>query len=93
MQSNTVVLQGTSYPICLVAGKGQTPSGYAPAVANTAQSAKQQIAEIGGALTGDAAKRLDVINLLNSAGVSCPRSASARETASALTQALIAGAV
>ena len=45
MQSNTVVLQGTSYPICLVAGKGQTPSGYAPAVANTAQSAKQQIAE------------------------------------------------
>ena len=93
MQSNTVVLQGSSYPICLVAGKGQTPSGYAPAVANTAQSAKQQIAEIGGALTGDAAKRLDVINLLNSAGVSCPRSASARETASALTQALIAGAV
>ncbi|MBB1349447.1 MULTISPECIES: RHS repeat-associated core domain-containing protein [unclassified Pseudoalteromonas] len=93
MQSNTVVLQGSSYPICLVAGKGQTPSGYAPAVANTAQSAKQQIAEIGGALTGDAAKRLDVINLLNSAGVNCPRSASARETASVLTQALIAGAV
>jgi len=93
MQSNTVVLQGTSYPICLVAGKGQTPSGYAPSVANTPETAKQQIAQIGGALTGDAAKRLDVINLLNSAGVNCPRSASARETASVLTQALVSGAV
>ena len=93
MQSNTVVLQGTSYPICLVAGKGQTPSGYAPTVANTPETAKQQIAQIGGALTGDAAKRLDVINLLNSAGVNCLRSASARETASVLTQALVSGAV
>ncbi|ETJ47985.1 RHS repeat-associated core domain-containing protein [Pseudoalteromonas agarivorans] len=93
MQSNTVVLQGTSYPICLVAGKGQTPSGYAPTVANTPETAKQQIAQIGGALTGDAAKRLDVINLLNSAGVNCPRSASARETASVLTQALVSDAV
>ncbi|XQF94223.1 hypothetical protein ACOBV9_18500 (plasmid) [Pseudoalteromonas espejiana] len=50
-------------------------------MANTPQSAKQQIAEIGGALSSDAAKRLDVINLLNSAGVGCPRSSVARETA------------
>ncbi|WP_077535564.1 RHS repeat-associated core domain-containing protein [Pseudoalteromonas aliena] len=93
MQNNTVVLQGTSYPICLVAGKGSTPSGYAPAVANTPESASKQIAQVGSTLTSDATKRLDVINLLNSAGVRCSRSATARETASALTQALISGAV
>ncbi|WP_273046631.1 DUF6531 domain-containing protein, partial [Pseudoalteromonas sp.] len=93
MQNNTVVLQGTSYPICLVAGKGSTPSGYAPAVANTPESASKQIAQVGSTLTSDATKRLDVINLLNSAGVGCSRSATARETASALTQALISGAV
>ncbi|KAA1162567.1 sugar-binding protein [Pseudoalteromonas fuliginea] len=93
MQSNTVVLQGKSYPICLVAGKGQTPSGYAPVVANTPESAKKQIAQVGSTLTSDATKRLDVINLLNTAGVKCPRSATARETASVLSQALVAGTV
>ncbi|SFT61987.1 RHS repeat-associated core domain-containing protein [Pseudoalteromonas sp. DSM 26666] len=90
MQSNTVVLQGISYPICLVAGKGSAPSGFVAVAANTPESAKNQIAQIGSALTSDAAKRLDVINLLNLAGVSCSRGASARETASVLTQALVA---
>jgi RHS repeat-associated protein len=90
MQSNTVVLQGISYPICLVAGKGSAPSGFVAVAANTPESAKNQIAQVGSALTSDAAKRLDVINLLNLAGVSCSRGASARETASVLTQALVA---
>ncbi|KAF7762972.1 hypothetical protein PUND_b0284 [Pseudoalteromonas undina] len=90
MQSNTVVLQGISYPICLVAGKGSAPSGFVAVAANTPESAKNQIAQVGSALTSDAAKRLDVINLLNLAGVSCSRGSSARETASVLTQALVA---
>ncbi|WP_226916183.1 RHS repeat-associated core domain-containing protein [Pseudoalteromonas undina] len=90
MQSNTVVLQGISYPICLVTGKGSAPSGFVAVAAKTPESAKNQIAQVGSALTSDAAKRLDVINLLNLAGVSCSRGASARETASVLTQALVA---
>lgn len=90
MQSNTVVLQGISYPICLVAGKGSAPSGFVAVAANTPESAKNQIAQVGSALTSDAAKRLDVINLLNLAGINCSRGASARETASVLTQALVA---
>jgi RHS repeat-associated protein len=93
MQSNTVVLQGISYPICLVAGKGSAPSGFVAVAANTPESAKNQIAQVGSALTSDAAKRLDVINLLNLAGISCSRGASARETASVLTQALVAGTI
>ncbi|WP_249365170.1 RHS repeat-associated core domain-containing protein [Pseudoalteromonas sp. S201] len=93
MQSNTVVLQGISYPICLVAGKGSAPSGFVAVAANTPESAKNQIAQVGSALTSDAAKRLDVINLLNLAGINCSRGASARETASVLTQALVAGTI
>lgn len=93
MQSNTVVLQGISYPICLVTGKGSAPSGFVAVAAKTPESAKNQIAQVGSALSSDAAKRLDVINLLNLAGVSCSRGASARETASVLTQALVAGTI
>ncbi|CAM4254157.1 RHS repeat-associated core domain-containing protein [Pseudoalteromonas ostreae] len=93
MQSNIVVLQGTSYPVCFVAGKGSAPPGYFSVVANTQDSAKTQIAQIGSTLSADVAKRLDLINLLNSAGVNCPRSVSAREAASVLSKALIAGTV
>ncbi|MEL0645840.1 RHS repeat-associated core domain-containing protein [Pseudoalteromonas agarivorans] len=93
MQSNTVVLQGTSYPICLVVGQAQTPAGFVPSKANTPESARKQISQLGETLTGDAAKRVDIINLLNSAGIGCSRSASARETAAVLTKALIAGTV
>ncbi|MGO3847541.1 MAG: RHS repeat-associated core domain-containing protein [Pseudoalteromonas prydzensis] len=93
MQSNIVVLQGASYPVCFVAGKGAVPPGYFSVTANTQDSAKAQIAQIGGTLTTDVAKRLDLINLLTSAGVHCPRSASAREAASVLSKALIAGSV
>ncbi|MFU2512278.1 RHS repeat-associated core domain-containing protein [Pseudoalteromonas sp. ASV78] len=93
MQSNIVVLQGASYPVCFVAGKGAVPPGYFSVTANTQDSAKAQIAQIGGTLTTDVAKRLDLINLLTSAGVHCPRSASAREVASVLSKALIAGSV
>ncbi|WP_217877238.1 RHS repeat-associated core domain-containing protein [Pseudoalteromonas shioyasakiensis] len=93
MDSKAVVLQGTRYPICLVLAKQQAPSGFIAVATNTPDSAYKFVAEVGAVLSGDAAKRLDLIQLLNVAGINCPRQATARETASALIKALTSGAI
>ena len=93
MESNTVVLQGIRYPICIVAKNGKAPSGYQKAPSNTADSANNQIVEFGQTLASDIAKRLEVIQLLQAAGINCTRQASARETASALVKGMISGEI
>ncbi|WP_168246767.1 RHS repeat-associated core domain-containing protein [Pseudoalteromonas sp. MEBiC 03607] len=93
MDSKAVVLQGTRYPICLVLAKQPAPSGFIAVATNTPDSAYKFVAEVGAVLSGDAAKRLDLIQLLNVAGINCPRQATARETASALIKALTSGVI
>tara|TARA_Y100000782_G_scaffold115480_1_gene159004 strand:+ start:3056 stop:7765 length:4710 start_codon:yes stop_codon:yes gene_type:complete len=93
MDSRAVVLQGISYPICVVLAKQKAPSGFEPVSTSTPDSAYKYVAELGTALSGDASKRLDLIQLLQAAGIHCPRQASARETATALVSALTSGAV
>ena len=93
MDSKAVVLQGTRYPICLVLAKQPAPSGFIAVATYTPDSAYKFVAEVGAVLSGDAAKRLDLIQLLNVAGINCPRQATARETASALIKALTSGAI
>ena len=93
MDSRAVVLQGMSYPICVVLAKQKAPSGFEPVSTSTPDSAYKYVAELGTALSGDASKRLDLIQLLQAAGIHCPRQASARETATALVSALTSGAV
>ena len=93
MDSRAVVLQGISYPICVVLAKQKAPSGFEPVSTSTPDSAYKYVAELGTALSGDASKRLDLIQLLQAAGIHCPRQASARETAAALVSALTSGAV
>lgn len=93
MDSQGVILQGRRYPIYIIVKDGQAPSGYKKVTANTAGSAKNQIAEFGPALTSDIAKRLELINLLQRVGLACPRHASARETARLLIKGLMAGSL
>ena len=91
MQSFTVVIKGQSYSICLTAGKDKAPSGYTQVSVDTYERADKQITEIGPTLSADVPVRLEIINLLNGAGIFCSENASSRETADAIIKGLVAG--
>ncbi|MDO6834626.1 RHS repeat-associated core domain-containing protein [Pseudoalteromonas carrageenovora] len=93
MQSNTVVLQGTSYPICLVAGSAKAPAGYEAVVTNTNESANRLVDQVSETLTSDPSKRIDTINLLISIGIEASKADDQRKTANSLIKAIAAGTI
>ncbi|TMP16970.1 RHS repeat-associated core domain-containing protein [Pseudoalteromonas sp. S2893] len=93
MQSNTVVLQGTSYPICLVAGTAKAPAGYEAVVTNTNESANRLVDQVSETLTSDPSKRIDTINLLISIGIEASKADDQRKTANSLIKAIAAGTI
>ncbi|WP_231620568.1 RHS repeat-associated core domain-containing protein [Pseudoalteromonas sp. NSLLW24] len=93
MQSNPVVLQGTSYSICLTAGAAKAPSGYEAVVTNNTVSASNLVDQISETLTNDPSKRLDAIKLLISIGADATKADGQRKTANSLIVAIAAGSI
>lgn len=93
MESYSVVLKGKSYRICLVGKGGEAPSGYHQVTSDTPESAKSQIEHVGPTIVADLSARLDVILLLQSVGVNCPRTETGAATAQALISAFISGSI